>query len=109
VNHLDDIGSLVKCPVLETLLIKVPLSELKPLGTMPSVKHLSLGCDLTENHPLQSLEGLEIFPGLLHLQSGGVTDLTPLIRYAAERNVTVTCSEWMGMNTTLTFEFQFKA
>ena len=109
VNHLDDIGSLGKCPGLETLLIKVPLSEFKPLGSMPSVRHLSLGCDLTENHPLQSLEGLEIFPGLEHLQSGGVTDITPLLRYAAERNVSVSCSEWMGMNTTLTFEFQPKA
>lgn len=109
VNHLDDISSLGKFPGLETLLIKVPLSELQTVGLLPSVRHLSLGCDLTEDHPLQSLEGLEIFPRLEHLQSGGVKDLSPLFRYAMERNVSVTCSEWMGMNTTLTFEFQPKA
>ena len=80
VEQIDDLGALAIFATLENLrLCGLPLNDLTELGRHPSLKHLTVRCDLG------SLKGLGNFPCLESLQIQSTADISHLLEYAQGR------------------------
>jgi hypothetical protein len=93
VAQIDGLAGLANFTALEELrLCGLPLKNLTGLGSHPSIRNLTLRCDL------ESLEGIEHFPALksLHIQS--TEDMSPLLVYSKRRDCRITFKGSPGDN-----------
>jgi Leucine-rich repeat (LRR) protein len=106
VKQVDDLGALANLTALQKLRLGgLLLKDLTVLGTHPSVKSLTLRCNL------ESLEGLENFPSLEVLQIQSTEDVSRLFDYAKGRGCRIAFNGSTGDNDSfwwVRFEFHPK-
>ena len=106
VKQVDDLGALANLTALQKLRLGgLLLKDLTVLGTHPSVKDLTLRCNL------ESLEGLENFPSLEVLQIQSTEDVSRLFDYAKGRGCRIAFNGSTGDNDSfwwVRFEFHPK-
>jgi len=106
VKQVDDLGALANLTALQKLRLGgLLLKDLTLLGTHPSVKSLTLRCNL------ESLEGLENFPSLEVLQIQSTEDVSRLFDYAKGRGCRIAFNGSTGDQDSfwwVRFEFQPK-